>query len=117
MWHGAIEMLIVDSQLDKIKILPKSELEEIMQNVKTILSTVKGTVPLDRGFGIDKQILDLPIGIARAKISAAVVVAVNKFEPRVKVRRVFYNDSNSMEGKLTPSVEVALIKDNLRGSV
>lgn len=110
-------MLITYSQLNEIKILPENEFEEIAQNVRTILSTVKNSVPLDRGFGIDKQILDLPISVAQAKITAAVVVAVNKFEPRVRVKRVFYNDSNSMEGKLTPSVEVALIKDNLRGSV
>ena len=109
--------MIIYSQLNEIKILPENEFEEIMQNVKTILSTVKGTVPLDREFGIDKKILDLPIGIAQAAITAAVVVAVNKFEPRVKVRRVFYSGSNSMEGKLTPSVEVTIVQDKLRGYV
>ena len=101
--------MIISSSLSEIKILPENELEEIIQNVKTILATVQGTVPLDREFGVDKKILDLPIGIARAKISAAVVVAVNKFEPRVKVRRVFYDsESDLLDGKLTPAVEVEL---------
>ena len=110
-------MLITYSQLNEIKILPENELEEIAQNVKTILATVKNSVPLDRGFGIDKQILDLPIGIARAKITAAVVVAINKFEPRVRVKRVFYSDSNSSDGQLTPNVEVTIVQEKLRGSV
>ena len=110
-------MLITYSQLNEIKILPENELEEIAQNVRTILATVKNSVPLDRGFGIDKQILDLPIGIARAKITAAVVVAINKFEPRVRVKRVFYSDSNSSDGQLTPNVEVTIVQEKLRGSV
>ena len=110
-------MLITYSQLNEIKILPENEFEEIAQNIKTILSTVKNSVPLDRDFGIDKKILDLPIGIAQAKITAAVVVAINKFEPRVRVKRVFYSDSNSADGQLTPNVEVTIVQENLRGSV
>ena len=98
------------SDLTEIKIKPGSELEEIIQNVKTILTTIKGSVPLDRDFGTDKKILDLPISIAKAKISAAIVKAVHKFEPRVKVKKIIFNqnDYDSMNGILKPSIEVEI---------
>ena len=41
-----------------VKIIPESEIEEILQNIKTILSTYKGTVPLMRDFGIDPNLID-----------------------------------------------------------
>ena len=100
--------MIIDTDLSTIKIFPENELEEIYQNVKTILTTAKGSVPLYREFGVDNHILDIPMNVARAKITAAIVKAVNKFEPRVKVRKVTY--TGSMLGKLIPSVEVSLVE-------
>ena len=100
--------MIIDTDLSTIKIFPENELEEIYQNVKTILTTAKGSVPLYREFGVDNHILDIPMNVARAKITAAIVKAVNKFEPRVKVRKVTY--TGSMSGKLIPSVEVSLVE-------
>lgn len=100
--------MIIDTDLSTIKIFPENELEEIYQNVKTILTTAKGSVPLYREFGVDNHILDIPMNVARAKITAAIVKAVNKFEPRVKVKKVTY--TGSMLGKLIPSVEVSLVE-------
>lgn len=102
-----------------VNIMPSTELEEILQNVRTILSTVKGTVPLDRGLGVDRKILDLPISVAQAKISAAVVKAVNEQEPRVRVQKIFYeqSDAESLDGKLLPTVDVELVEEKMRGYV
>ena len=41
---------------------PASVVAEVLQNVRTILSTRKGSVPLDRDFGISWEYLDRPIG-------------------------------------------------------
>ena len=112
-------MYEVTAELNEIKIMPATELEEILQNVKTILTTIQGTVPLDREFGVDKKILDLPISAVQAKISAATVKAINKFEPRAKVRKVFYDntDRESADGILKPRVTVEIVNENLRGYV
>lgn len=112
-------MIRVTTDLSEIIIMPSTEFEEIIQNVKTILSTVIGEVPLDREFGTDRQILDLPISIATAKISAAIVKAINKFEPRARVVKVNYVQSQleGMEGVLKPSVDIELVEEKLRGYV
>lgn len=109
----------VTDDLSEINFMPQTELEEIIQNVKTILSTVKGEVPLDRGFGVDSKILDTPVSIAKAKIIAAVVKAINEFEPRAKVRQVTFSNTltETMGGTLRPVVDIALVESKLRGYV
>ena len=52
-----------------ISLIPDTELAEILQNVQTIISTMKGTIPLDREFGIDGRVIDLPMHVAQAKLS------------------------------------------------
>lgn len=85
---------------------------EIVQNVKTILSTVKGTVPLDRAFGIEPDFVDEPTPAARSLIMANVVDAVNEYEPRVAVTGVDFNTDQAMDGILVPVVQIK-IKDGV----
>lgn len=112
-------MYQVTVELGKVNLIPAMEIEEILQNVKTILSTVKGSVPLDRTFGIDNKILDLPVSVAKAKISAAVVKAINEFEPRVKVRKIRYDNTEKeiLDGIIKPIVDVEIVESKLRGYV
>ena len=97
----------VTAELSEIKFSPGTELEEILQNVKTILTTQKGSVPMDREFGVDADVQDLPIGTAQAKISAEIVGAVNKYEPRARVQKVIYEGSEQ-DGILRAKVRVAI---------
>lgn len=80
---------------------------EIVQNVRTILSTPKFSVPLDREFGLDATLLDKPLPVAKAQITAAIIAAINKYEPRVKVSKVFF-ESAAIEGVLQPKVQVVI---------
>ncbi|MCG8632247.1 MAG: hypothetical protein MI863_00385 [Desulfobacterales bacterium] len=86
---------------------------EIIQNVKTILSTIKGTVPLDREFGVTGEYVDKPQPVAQALYAADVVTEVEKQEPRVKVTHVFWRPSPvaAMDGKLEPVVRIKIIGD------
>lgn len=86
---------------------------EIAQNVRTILRTPRGTVPLDRSFGVADDLLDLPLPVAQAKYSGEIVKEIEKQEPRVKVLSVTYKDdlSGAMEGKLIPVVKLKIIGD------
>lgn len=94
--------------LNNIDFAPENELLEVLQNVRTILSTVKFSVPLDRDFGIDASLLDKPILEAKAKISSEIILAIKKYEPRVKVEEITF--SGDMDGKLQPKVQVSIIE-------
>lgn len=81
-------------------------MDEILQNVRTILTTIKGTVPLDRAFGIDQSPLDSPGLIARAKMTPIIIKAIKSYEPRVNVLSVTYTEDE--QGRLSPIVNIEL---------
>lgn len=89
-----------------ISFSPSSEEEEILQNVRTILATVKGSIPLDRDFGIDASYLDEPIPVAKAKLASEIVTALKKYEPRVKVTSISFTGTE--DGILKPKVQVRI---------
>lgn len=92
----------------EINFAPASEVEEVLQNVRTILTTMKFSVPLDRAFGLWCSALDLPDNIAQAKLTAEIVEAVPYFEPRARVEEVTYS-GDGPDGILLPRVKVAII--------
>jgi len=88
-----------------------SGIRSILQNVRTILATIQGSVPLDRTFGIDDSMLDTPEPVAQTKMTGAVIAAVERWEPRVKVVRVTWvrlDNSETADGRLVPRVRVRL---------
>ena len=107
-------LLTLSSESAAIKILPENEIEEIAQNVRMILSTMTGSVPLDRQFGVDSNLVDLPIGAAQARMTAEIATAVNRFEPRAKVKSVLYSGEPA-DGHLIISATIEIIEANLRG--
>ena len=81
----------------------------IMQRVRTILSTVKGSVPLDRDFGVDATALDRPLPVAMALLTAGVVAALDEHEPMVKVLSVYFKeDARTGDGELLPVVRLEI---------
>ena len=86
---------------------PATEAEEILQNVRMIVSTVRGTVMLNRSFGIDGAALDRPINQAQQAIAADIIAEVARQEPRATVTAVRW-DGTAAEGALNPRVEVTI---------
>lgn len=79
-----------------ISFSPSSEAEEILQNVLTICSTPKFSVPMDRELGISAAFLDQPMSSVGAKYKAEVIQAIRKFEPRARVTRIeFWRDEEA----------------------
>ena len=72
---------------------PASVVAEVLQNVRTILSTRKGSVPLDRDFGISWEYLDRPIDVAQMLMRSEIIDAVSKYEPRATVESVVFEGS------------------------
>lgn len=79
---------------------------EIERNIKTILSTPKGTCPLYRDFGIDMEMLDAPTAAAHNMLTVAIIDAIEEWEPRAQVKDVSVGaDTN---GKMTAKVVVTI---------
>ena len=89
---------------------PSSEVAEIIQNVRTILTTRIGTVPLDRNFGTAWDFLDQPLATAKTLLRVAVIDAIEEYEPRAKIEAVEFeeNEDQAMEGALLPRVIISI---------
>ena len=101
-----MELDILLTNQDKIIFSPRNIYEEIAQNVRTICTTLKYSVPLDRNFGVDADFLDRPTPKARAKIQTEIIQAVRKYEPRCKVVKIGFQES--LDGELTLKVRIAI---------
>lgn len=95
-----------------VNFAPETETEEILQNVRTILSTRVGSVPLDRDFGMSWEHIDKPYPVAKSLMQAAIIEAIQEYEPRAVVESVTFSDdiTDAMEGLLKPTV-ILSIKD------
>ena len=77
--------------------------EEIVRNVRAILSTPIGTCPLYRDFGIDVTILDRLVSpVELNRFTVAIIDAVEQWEPRVRVVETRYE--NNVDGTLKAKV-------------
>lgn len=94
----------------EIDFAPANETIEILQNVRTILSTRVGTVPLDRLFGLSWEHIDKPYLVAKSLVTVEIFDAIQKYEPRAKVQSVEFeaSEQNPMEGLLRPKVIVSI---------
>ncbi|MDO5786189.1 MAG: hypothetical protein Q4P09_00515 [Phascolarctobacterium sp.] len=92
-----------------INFAPATEAEEILQNVRTIISTPKFSVPLDREFGIDCSVLDRPMPVAQAQLASDIITAIKDYEPRAYVSGITYEAT--IDGNLRPKVQVTIEDD------
>ena len=110
--------MTLDVVIDKIdfKIMPPTELDEIAQNVLMIVSTVKKSVPMFREFGISADALDTPIAAAQSKLTAEITTQVSKYEPRARVKKIFY-EGDAVDGQLKMRIRLEIVEKNLRGGI
>jgi phage baseplate assembly protein W len=78
--------------------------EEVAQNVRCLLKTAPGTVPMARDLGTPQDVLDTPVSAAGARLQADVVRAVRTYEPRVKVKRVTLTADS--DGRVVATAEI-----------
>lgn len=69
-----------------VNFAPSGVVEEVLQNVRTLLRTIKYSVPLDRDLGIDASFLDRPAPEAMAKLRVQIAEGIQRFEPRARVK-------------------------------
>lgn len=98
------EVSVKDPEI--IDIAPKNDVNEILQNVRTILATTKGTIPLDREFGIDGSVIDMPTMQAQACLTNEIFQAIRRYEPRVSIDNITFD--GEISGKLIPKVVITI---------
>lgn len=98
------EVSVKDPEI--IDIAPKDDVNEILQNVRTILATTKGTIPLDREFGIDGSVIDMPTMQAQAYLTNEIFQAIRRYEPRVSIDNITFD--GEISGKLIPKVVITI---------
>lgn len=89
-----------------LNLAPATLAEEVLQNVRMLISTVKYSVPMDREFGIDGAVIDSPVNIAKAHLSNEIFRAVRRYEPRAVIESIEFNGDES--GKLTPTIKIQI---------
>jgi phage baseplate assembly protein W len=103
--------LDITATLEQIDFAPASIVTEIMQNVRTIFTTMKYSVPLDRLFGVNAVMLDRPMPKAIAALQAEIITAIHKYEPRCQVTKVTFD--GDLDGKLVPTVRIKIDEERL----
>lgn len=99
-------MIVFALSNNRIDFAPATEIDEIIQNVRTILTTYTFSVPLDRRFGINADFIDSPLndeGIA--KMQDDIFNAIREYEPRVIVKEVSIT-TDPTTGKANPFVDI-----------
>ena len=76
-------------------------------SIKNIDLSPAGTVPFDREFGIDYNLLDYPLPIAQGRLIVEYIEKTRKYEPRVSVKEV--NFELNEDGNLIPKVVIEIV--------
>ena len=98
---------VMPNKKPDIKLDPATPIEEILQNVQMIVSTMKTTVPLYRDFGISPTFIDMPMAVAEAILIGEIYDAMEAYEPRAEIKSITFERNESI-GKLVPVLEVGI---------
>lgn len=91
-----------------IRLNEQDTVSSVLHNVALILATPKGTIPMYRDFGLDREFLDMPIPEAEVRMIAPIREAVQEWEPRATVKDVFFTKSGDGSGRLLAHVEIEI---------
>lgn len=92
---------------------PQSLEAEVFQNVRTLISTELLSVPLDRGLGLDGDILDAPFPRARIILTDRLLALIAAKEPRADIQSIDIAGSaaEAIDGQLTISLSMRVRND------
>lgn len=88
----------------------QEEVQDVAQCLRTLYSTPIGSQEGDRTLGIDPSVfLDKPIMVAKGLYVAEVTEKTATFEPRARVVRVDWMESDVLHGRVIPKVVYELV--------
>jgi phage baseplate assembly protein W len=79
--------------------------DEVLQNVRTLLKTAPGSVPLSRKMGTPQDVVDQPQSAVGARLQADVIRAVRDFEPRASIVQVKLSNGGT-DGRLIATAQL-----------
>lgn len=86
------------------------EFADIRQCLETLLSIQEGSQPLDRELGINFDgIVGYPMDVARNMLSLEIIEKVERYEPRVEVDSIDFEDNT--DGLLCPHIHFIRAKE------
>lgn len=91
-----------------IGLFPDTEHTDILQNIWCILTTVKGTCPNLRDYGMDPEILHLPLPVAKGAYAVCLQKQFELYEPRATLKSLTFDTDKDHPGTLYPSLEVII---------
>ena len=80
----------------------------LAQEIRTVLATRKGSVPLDRAFGLTWDYVDSPLNRAMPYMVAEIGQQLEKYVPRIRVKDISFSSSGALDGVLRPRVTVEI---------
>jgi phage baseplate assembly protein W len=96
----------------RINFAPSGVVEEVLQNIRTLITTIKYTVPLDRELGIDAVFIDRPAPDAMARLRVQIVEEIARYEPRAKIEIIeFRQGDGAIQGIFYPVALVEIIEN------
>lgn len=88
----------------------QEEVQDVARCLRTLYSTPVGSLEGDRLLGIDpSEFLDKPLAVAKGLYVAEVTDKTATFEPRARVVRVDWVESDALHGVVTPKVVYELV--------
>ncbi len=83
-------------------------LTALAQEIRTLLATRKGSVPLDRDFGLTWDYVDAPMPEAMQYMVAEIGQQLHRYVPRIRVQDISFSSDDTADGRLLPRVTVEI---------
>lgn len=99
---------VSEMDLKSVRLNERDTVYSVLQNVALILATPKGSIPMYREFGLERDFLDMPGPAAETRMLAPVREAVELWEPRATVKDVKFVRSSDGSGRLIARVEIEI---------
>lgn len=82
---------------------------EVNKNLRMLFGTYKGSIALDRDYGIDISVLGLPLVAVEARLTAEIITASAKYEERANILDISFNFDT--DGNVNVKVVWQLVND------
>ncbi|MFA9464037.1 MAG: hypothetical protein ACERKN_07060 [Velocimicrobium sp.] len=92
--------------LGSLEIVSSELTDEDVENLMLLYTTPQGTIPLNRGGGIDFSIIGLPIEEAKSLFLVNIINKTNEYNASLEVDTVEF-DIDTEEGKIKPKVVIS----------
>lgn len=89
------------------EIIIENETNEDIERIKTILTTQKNSVAFNRNFGIDFNIIDLPLQVAKNRLIVEYTEKIKKYMNNIEVKDIEFN--KKQDGDLTVKVVIGYV--------